>query len=47
MKKIELLYRKENYNNLIKIEKLKEVIKYIQTNYKSHISIKDLSNIAK
>ncbi|WP_066894966.1 AraC family transcriptional regulator [Clostridium nigeriense] len=38
---------KENYNNLIKIEKLKEVIKYIQTNYKSHISIKDLSNIAK
>ena len=37
----------ENYNNLIKIEKLKEVIKFIQTNYKSHISTKDLANIAK
>lgn len=37
----------ENYNNLIKIEKLKEVIKFIQTNYKSHISTKELANIAK
>lgn len=37
---------KEHYNDLIKVEKLKEVIKYIQTNYKRHISIKELASIA-
>ncbi len=37
---------KEHYNDLIKVEKLKEVIKYIQTNYKKSISIKELADIA-
>lgn len=47
---------KENYvslnvdqdknNDLVKVEKLKEVIKYIQINYKNSISIKELADIA-
>lgn len=38
--------KKDNCNNLIKVEKLKEVIKYIQTNYNKPISIKELADIA-
>ncbi|MDZ5001201.1 helix-turn-helix domain-containing protein, partial [Clostridium perfringens] len=36
----------ENYSDLIKVGKLKEVIKYIQTNYKNPITIKELADIA-
>lgn len=36
----------EKNSNLVKLEKLKEVIKYIQTNYKSPITIKELAHIA-
>ena len=38
--------KKDNSNNLVKVEKLKEVIKYIQSNYKNPISIKELADIA-
>ena len=44
---IQIDIEKEHYNDLIKVEKLKEVIKYIQTNYKNPISIKELADIAK
>ena len=43
---IQINIEKEHYNDLIKVEKLKEVIKYIQTNYKNPISIKELADIA-